>query len=146
MRIWVSLFCGALFGAGLLVSGMTDTARVQGFLDVLDWNPVLAFVMGGAILPMALAWRVAARRRVAVLGGAFPVMPAARLDWRLVAGSVLFGMGWALEAFAPVRPLPRCPMAAWAAWSFLLPWRRLCWPSDRLFKPCPKGPKWIFAP
>ena len=66
MRVLVSLLCGVLFGAGLLVSGMTDTVKVQGFLDLVHWNPVLAFVMGGAMLPMAVAWALAGRRRVAV--------------------------------------------------------------------------------
>ena len=113
MRVLVSLLCGALFGAGLLVSGMTDTVKVQGFLDVLDWNPVLAFVMGGAMVPMALAWAIAARRRGAVLGGAFPAMPPARFDRPLIAGSVLFGMGWALVGF--------CPGPALAALSFAGP-------------------------
>ena len=57
MRIIVAFLAGALFGSGLLLSGMTDTRMVQGWLDVFgDWDPTLAFVMGGAILPMAIAW------------------------------------------------------------------------------------------
>ena len=60
MRALLALLSGALFGAGLHVSGMTDTARVRGFLDFGGaWDPTLAFVMGGAILPMVVAWRVA---------------------------------------------------------------------------------------
>ena len=111
MRLLASLLCGALFGAGLLVSGMIDTAKVQGFLDIFGaWNPTLAFVMGGAILPMAIGWRVAAARKSSVLGTPFPAMPPARFDRKLVAGSVLFGMGWALVGF--------CPGPAFAALSF----------------------------
>ena len=57
MRSLVSLLAGSLFGIGLLLSGMTDTVKVQGWLDVFgDWDPTLAFVMGGAIIPMAIAW------------------------------------------------------------------------------------------
>ena len=53
MRVLVSLFCGGLFGAGLVISGMTNTLRVQGFLDLFGmWDPTLMFVMGGAIIPM----------------------------------------------------------------------------------------------
>ena len=101
MRRMVSFLVGGLFGAGLLVSGMTDTAKVQGFLDFFgDWDVTLAFVMGGAILPMALAWRLTAGRRP-VLGGDFPPMPAQRLDTRLIGGSVLFGMGWGLVGLCP---------------------------------------------
>ena len=55
--IVVSLVSGALFGAGLAFSGMADPARVQGFLDLFgNWDPTLAFVMGGALIPMAIAW------------------------------------------------------------------------------------------
>ena len=60
MRSWISAASGALFGLGLLASGMTDTAKVQGWLDLFgDWDPTLAFVLGGAVLPMMLAWRIA---------------------------------------------------------------------------------------
>ena len=63
MRFIFSALAGALFGAGLFVSGMTDTRKVQGWLDIFgNWDPTLAFVMGGAILPMALAWWVTTRR------------------------------------------------------------------------------------
>lgn len=102
MRNLSAAAAGGLFGLGLYLSGMTDTTRVQGWLDVFgDWDPTLAFVMGGAILPMALAWRVAARRRVAVLGTAFPARNPRGVDARLVVGSVLFGAGWALAGLCP---------------------------------------------
>ena len=59
MRLLFAFIAGGLFGAGLFVSGMTDTSKVQGWLDVFgDWDPTLAFVMGGAIIPMAIAWRL----------------------------------------------------------------------------------------
>lgn len=98
----VSALAGGVFGAGLLLSGMTDTTRVQGWLDVFgDWDATLAFVMGGAILPMAVAWRVAARMYHPVLGGAFPEPPQREVGPNLVIGSVLFGMGWALAGLCP---------------------------------------------
>ncbi len=110
----ISLLAGGLFGAGLLVSGMTDTVKVQGFLDIFgDWNPVLAFVMGGAMLPMAVAWRVAARRRVSVLGLPFPPRPPARFDRDLMLGSVLFGMGWALVGFCPGPAFASLTFGGW---------------------------------
>ena len=63
MRKFFALLSGSLFGIGLLVSGMIDTQRVQAWLDIFgDWDPTLAFVMGGAILPMMVAWRIALRR------------------------------------------------------------------------------------
>ena len=57
MRVLTAALCGALFGIGLYISGMTDTQKVQGFLDVTGaWDPTLMFVMGGALVPMAIAW------------------------------------------------------------------------------------------
>lgn len=102
MRNLVSAVSGGLFGLGLLISGMTDTAKVQGWLDLFgQWDPTLAFVLGGAILPMLLAWRIAARRKVSATGDAFPALPEPLIDGRLLTGSVLFGAGWALAGFCP---------------------------------------------
>lgn len=101
-RFLSALLCGALFGAGLLVSGMVDTLKVQGWLDVFgDWDPTLAFVMGGAILPMAIAWRVAAGRATSVLGAQMPAPPRPEVRADLVVGSVIFGAGWALAGLCP---------------------------------------------
>jgi uncharacterized membrane protein YedE/YeeE len=101
-RLISALLCGALFGAGLLLSGMTDTTKVQGWLDVFgDWDPTLAFVMGGAMIPMAIAWVIARRRRVAVLGTPMPLETEGTVDAKLVLGSTLFGAGWALAGLCP---------------------------------------------
>jgi uncharacterized protein (TIGR01244 family) len=101
-RYFFALLSGGIFGLGLLISGMVDTLKVQGWLDVFgDWDPTLAFVMGGAILPMAVAWQVAARRKRSVLGYAFPEAPKREVGPNLVIGSVLFGMGWALAGLCP---------------------------------------------
>lgn len=97
-----SLLCGALFGAGLVVGGMTDPAVVRGFLDLFGaWNPTLAFVMGGALIPMAVAWRVAARRGVSVTCERMPGPPSRRLDARLLSGAAIFGIGWGIAGYCP---------------------------------------------
>lgn len=102
MRLITAFFTGGLFGVGLLISGMTDTRKVIGWLDIFgDWDPTLAFVMGGAIIPMAIAWQIAARRATPVLGGSFPPQPEPRLGRNLVVGSVLFGAGWGLAGLCP---------------------------------------------
>ncbi len=102
MRALFAFLAGGLFGAGLYVSGMTDTTKVQGWLDVFGaWDPTLAFVLGGAILPMALAWNVTTRRARAALGTEFPGRPAPRIGHNLVVGSVLFGAGWGLAGLCP---------------------------------------------
>ena len=92
---------GGVMGLGLLLSGMTDTARVRGFLDVFGaWDPTLVFVMGGAIVPMFFAWRLT-HGRAPRLGGVFPAPADPTLDRNLITGSVLFGMGWGLVGLCP---------------------------------------------
>jgi uncharacterized protein len=98
----LAVLSGGVFGLGLLISGMTDTQKVQGFLDIFGaWDPTLAFVMGGAILPMAVAWRIAARRSVTFTGAPMPRPVPGPIDTRLIAGSVLFGAGWAVAGLCP---------------------------------------------
>ena len=102
MRLLFAFIAGGIFGAGLMLSGMTDTRKVQGWLDIFgDWDPTLAFVLGGAILPMLIAWRVAEKRTTTILGTPVPPKPRPVLDKRLIAGSVLFGFGWALAGLCP---------------------------------------------
>ena len=102
MRNIYAFGAGGLFGVGLLISGMTDTRKVIGWLDIFgDWDPTLAFVLGGAVGVMAIAWRMAAVRPSPVLGGDFPSAPEPRLGRNIVVGSVLFGMGWGLAGLCP---------------------------------------------
>ena len=100
-RLLVSLIAGLLFGAGLLISGMTDTAKVQGWLDILGkWDPTLAFVMGGAIIPMIIGWVITAKKKP-VFDISFSMPSKKAIEKKLLAGSVLFGMGWALAGLCP---------------------------------------------
>lgn len=71
------------------------------FLDVTGaWDPTLMFVMGGAIIPMAVAWRLT-RGRSPAAGGSFPQPPAPEIDRALITGSVMFGIGWGLVGLCP---------------------------------------------
>jgi len=120
-QLLYGFLAGGLFGIGLLVSGMTDTTKVQGWLDVFgDWDPTLAFVMGGAILPMAVAWRIAARRETSLLGLPFPEAPKREVGPNLVIGSVLFGMGWALAGLCPGPALASISFGGWGGVLFLV--------------------------
>jgi uncharacterized membrane protein YedE/YeeE len=102
MRLVFAALSGALFGLGLMVSGMTDTTKVQGWLDLFgDWDPTLAFVLGGAILPMALAWAWITPRGVSLLGTPLPAPPKAEVDRALFWGAAIFGAGWALVGLCP---------------------------------------------
>jgi uncharacterized membrane protein YedE/YeeE len=112
---------GGLFGAGLLISGMVDTSKVQGWLDVFGaWDPTLAFVLGGAILPMAVAWQIARRRRLSVLGTPLPEAPEQKIGHNLVIGSVLFGMGWGLAGLCPGPAMASVSFGGWGGITFLL--------------------------
>lgn len=114
MRLVMAALCGALFGGGLVVSGMTDTKKVQGFLDLFGaWDPTLIFVMGGAVTVMFVAWRIAGARADAVLGGSMPGEPSAQITPQLAAGAVLFGAGWGLAGFCPGPALASLSFGGW---------------------------------
>ena len=101
-RLFFAALSGGLFGLGLVISGMTDTRRVIGYLDLFgDWDPTLMFVMGGAMVPMALAWAYARDRRLSLLGSPLPERPVQRITPALATGSVLFGIGWGLAGLCP---------------------------------------------
>jgi hypothetical protein len=103
MRAVFAFLSGGLFGAGLFVSGMTDTTKVQGWLDIFGaWDPTLAFVLGGAILPMLVAWRI--HRGAAQVGaGQRPARAARSAIWAQPGPRLgtLFGMGWGLAGLCP---------------------------------------------
>lgn len=121
MRALFAALSGGIFGAGLLLSGMTDTTKVQGWLDVFgDWDPTLAFVLGGAIIPMAVAWRIAARSQTSILGTPLPLAPNPKLDPSLITGSVLFGAGWALAGLCPGPAIASLSFGGWGGVVFLL--------------------------
>jgi uncharacterized membrane protein YedE/YeeE len=93
---------GLLFGMGLLLSGMTDPGKVQGFLDLAGlWDPSLAFVMGGGVLVGLIAFTVAKKRSTNFFGGVLHLPSSTQIDKRLILGSLLFGAGWGLAGFCP---------------------------------------------
>jgi uncharacterized membrane protein YedE/YeeE len=93
---------GGLFGAGLVISGMVQPARVLGFLTATSaWDPSLAFVMVGAVAVYALALRICARRPAPWFDTAFHLPTRRGVDARLVAGAAVFGVGWGLAGLCP---------------------------------------------
>jgi uncharacterized membrane protein YedE/YeeE len=102
MRALSAFVIGLVFGLGLILSGMTDPGKVIGFLDLAgNWDPSLAFVMGGAIAVGFFAFRIAERRAHSLLGGALELPGTRDLDRRLVLGSIVFGIGWGIGGFCP---------------------------------------------
>src|SRR6202521_2136986 len=96
------LLTGLVFGLGLIMYGMPYTLRVICFLDLVGkWDPSLAFVMGGAILIGIFAFRFAATRPQAILGGPMRLPTARHIDGRLVLGGLAFGAGWGLAGYCP---------------------------------------------
>ncbi|MFT3905803.1 MAG: YeeE/YedE family protein [Steroidobacteraceae bacterium] len=119
MNALVALLAGLLFGAGLLISGMSDPQRVLGFLDVAGrWNPALAFTMGGAIAVAAPAYWLARRRGRAACGEPLPPPAGGRLNVSLWLGSALFGMGWGLAGICPGPALLLIFSGGKPAWVF----------------------------
>lgn len=101
-QVWASLAAGAIFGVGLGVAGMTQADKVIDFLDLThQWDPSLAFVMIGAIgVHMALyTWIL--RGPSPLFADRFGIPTRQDIDARLVAGSALFGVGWALGGYCP---------------------------------------------
>jgi uncharacterized protein len=102
MFVVSAFIAGLSFGIGLLVSGMVNPAKVLGFLDLTGlWDPSLAFVMVGAIAVGVIAFSIAKRRSVSILGEPNQLPTSTRIDLRLVGGSLLFGAGWGLAGFCP---------------------------------------------
>lgn len=102
MPLITAFLAGLLFGAGLILSGMTNPAKVLAFLDVAgQWDPSLGFVMLGAVAVAALAFRFAGARGRTLFGTTLHLPGATRIDAPLVLGSLAFGVGWGLVGYCP---------------------------------------------
>jgi len=98
----IALTAGLLFGAGLALSGMSDPERVRGFLDLsANWDPTLAFVMIGALCPMAVAWHFHARISRPAAADAFDLPDSHCIDAQLLLGAALFGIRWGVAGLYP---------------------------------------------
>lgn len=115
MQVLVSLGAGLVFGLGLILSGMTDPAKVQAFLDLFGaWNPSLALVMGGAIAVAAPAFWIIERRRPEL-----QLPPRTGISGRFVLGGMLFGVGWGLAGYCPGPALVALGEGRWDALLFV---------------------------
>ena len=102
MQRVIEFVLGLTFGLGLLISGMTDPGKVQGFLDLTGlWDPSLAFVMGGGVMVGLLGFSWAKTQTLSLSGAPFQWPEMTLIDRPLVLGSLMFGLGWGLAGFCP---------------------------------------------
>ena len=102
MQLIFAGLSGIIFGLGLILSGMTNPAKVKGFLDITGlWDPSLAFVMGGAILVGVFAFAIAKKRGQTILGESISLPNDKQIDRKLVIGALIFGVGWGLSGYCP---------------------------------------------
>ncbi|WP_444677057.1 DUF6691 family protein [Halomonas sp. E19] len=102
MKTVMGYIAGLLFGLGLALAGMTDPARVLGFLDLFGaWDPTLMFVLGGAVVTTFIGYRLVFRQERPMFGETFQLPTRQDLDGRLIGGAALFGIGWGLSGYCP---------------------------------------------
>jgi uncharacterized membrane protein YedE/YeeE len=102
MQALASFLCGLIFGFGLMISGMTQPAKVLGFLDIFGrWDPTLAFVMAGALVISSLGYALARRQIRPVIAAQHFWPKKTDINRPLVIGSMLFGIGWGLVGLCP---------------------------------------------
>ena len=120
-RTLLAVACGVLFGVGLAISDMINPARVLAFLDVAgSWDPTLAFVIGGALIPSAAAYVIKNRMAAPVLEKRFHVPTNRTVDTPLVAGAVVFGLGWGLVGLCPGPAVAALVTLKWQAIVFVI--------------------------
>lgn len=119
-RIVVAALIGLLFGTGIVVSGMSNPAKVLNFFDFFGtWDPSLAFVMGSALAVTAIGYRFVLRRPRPVLDVRFHMPPSQKIDGTLVAGAAVFGIGWGITGFCPGGAIPALGLWETSAWIFV---------------------------
>ena len=102
MNKLVALFCGTIFGIGLVISQMVNPAKVLGFLNVFgEWDPSLAFVMIGALIISSPLFHLFKNKEKPIFSTSFSISENKEIGKRLIFGSILFGAGWGLAGLCP---------------------------------------------
>ena len=102
MALLINFVIGLIFGLGLVISGMSNPAKVLNFLDLAgSWDPSLAFVMGGAVIVTFIGYRIVLQRKAPIFDTKFHIPTRTDVDARLIVGPALFGIGWGLGGFCP---------------------------------------------
>jgi uncharacterized membrane protein YedE/YeeE len=116
-----AIVVGLIFGAGLALSDMINPARVLAFLDVAgDWDPTLAFVLGGALIPSAMGYWLSRRMKRPLFDQQFRIPQNRTVEPKLLAGAAIFGIGWGLAGFCPGPAIAALGFGLWQPWLFVL--------------------------
>ena len=116
----IAFVAGIIFGIGLTISDMINPGRVLGFLDLAGaWDPTLALVMAGALIPAAVAFAARPRLRKPFYAEKFFVPENRTLDLSLILGAVIFGIGWGLVGFCPGPAIAGLAINLWQPWLFV---------------------------
>ena len=116
----IGLLAGLLFGFGLLISGMTDPVKVQGFLDVFGaWDISLALVMGGGLMVAIVGVQLAKRQQTSWIGSLIEMPTKTTIDKKLLIGAMLFGIGWGLVGICPGPGIVMLGTGQWQAYVFI---------------------------
>ena len=116
----IGLLAGLLFGFGLLISGMTDPAKVQGFLDVFGaWDISLALVMGGGLAVALVGVQLVKRQSTSWIGTVIEMPTKTTINKRLLIGAMLFGIGWGLVGICPGPGIVLLGTGQWQAYIFI---------------------------
>lgn len=116
----IGLLAGLLFGFGLLISGMTDPVKVQGFLDVFGaWDISLALVMGGGLAVAIVGVQLAKRQQTSWIGTLIEMPNKTVINKKLLIGAMLFGIGWGLVGICPGPGIVLLGTGQWQAYVFI---------------------------
>ena len=120
LKNMIGLLAGLLFGIGLLISGMTDPVKVQGFLDVFGaWDISLALVMGGGLIVALVGVQLAKRQQSSWIGTSIDMPSKTTINKKLLIGAMLFGIGWGLVGICPGPGIVLLGTAQWQAYVFI---------------------------
>ncbi len=120
-HILPGIVVGLLFGAGLALSDMVNPVRVLAFLDIAgNWDPTLAYVMAGAVIPSAFGYWLSRRMHRPLMGREFRIPPNRVVDPQLLAGAAVFGIGWGLVGLCPGPAFAALAFNLWQPWLFVI--------------------------
>lgn len=123
MRLFISaLIIGMIFGAGIAISGMANPAKVLNFFDLFGtWDPSLAVVMGSALVTAFVGYRlVFGAFPKPILREEFAIPKNITIDFRLISGAAVFGIGWGISGFCPGGSIPALGLGEGSAYVFFL--------------------------